>query len=362
MRPITALLALLPAMATAGGGSLEQVSHRDKLYDMARHGDTLLAVGYPGLLLRSSDRGASWKLVEVETDDALFAVDLAGDGSGMAVGRSGLVLVTTDGGQTWKRTPSGVKEHLFDVAVIGQGKAVAVGHFGTVARTENNGEAWTRLEYDESMPPAPEGESQEAAAAISAAEEENEGAAVEARLNAIAMTADGAQGWIVGEFGLILHSADSGQTWKRQRNPTPRLLHDVIVAAEPAPAPAPNAGGEAAPAPAPAGAQLIAVGAEGLTIETRDSGASWTEVETGTGEHLFGAATAGDRVFIAGANGTLLLGSLTKEGLGSMPVGVFTWIAAGLFLDERNGFLVGGRGHLMQTRDGGASWQRLAGR
>ena len=357
------LLALLTLCASPalGGGSLESISHRDKLYDIARHGDALFAVGYPGLLLRSTDRGGSWSLIEVETDDALFAVDLAADGSGMAVGRSGLVLVTKDGGKTWKRASSGVKEHLFDVAALGNGKAVAVGHFGTAIRTENHGKDWTRLVYDIALPPLPGDattEGDEADGGISAAEEENEGAAEEARLNAIAFTADGRRGWIVGEFGLILHSMDGGQTWKRQRNPAPRLLHDVIVVAEAAKADdAPDAGDAGATA-----ARLIAVGAEGLAIETRDGGAAWMEVKTGTAEHLFGAAAVGDREFLVGANGTLLLGSLTKDGLGSMPVGVFTWLTAGLFLDERNGFLVGGRGHLMQTADGGATWQRLAGR
>ena len=75
---LLALLTLCAAQA-AGAGSLERISHRDKLYDIARHGDALFAVGYPGLLLRSMDRGGSWSLVEVETDDALFAVDFAED-------------------------------------------------------------------------------------------------------------------------------------------------------------------------------------------------------------------------------------------------------------------------------------------
>ena len=82
---LLALLTLCAAPALGAGGSLEQISHRDKLYDIARHGDTLFAVGYPGLLLRSTDRGGSWSLVEVETDDALFAMDIAADGNGMAL-------------------------------------------------------------------------------------------------------------------------------------------------------------------------------------------------------------------------------------------------------------------------------------
>ena len=58
----------------------------------------------------------------------------------------------------------------------------------------------------------------------------------------------------------------------------------------------------------------------------------------------------------------LALEALSGKPTRQTPVGVFTWLKKPLFLDATHGYLVGGRGHLMRTADGGATWQRLAGR
>jgi len=42
--------------------------------------------------------------------------------------------------------------------------------------------------------------------------------------------------------------------------------------------------------------------------------------------------------------------------------GQYAWLNAIVMLDAKTGFAAGGRGHLLRTDDGGATWTRLAGR
>jgi photosystem II stability/assembly factor-like uncharacterized protein len=330
-------ISLVLVSAPASAGVLDEISHRDKIYDIHISGDEVFVVGYPGLILHSADRGKTWERLDSGGRDALFAVDINKKGRGLIVGRTGLVLMTTDGGKTWTKRDSGAKEHLFNVDITESGKAWAVGHFGTVLHSPDGGLSWKPQEF---QPEFPEGTPEVEMGVISDAEKENEGAAVEARLNAVAF-ADDQRGWIMGEFGMVLHTQDGGQTWKRQPSASGKLLFALHVLDE---------------------NRVLAVGSEGTYMETTDGGRSWKATDTGTQQHIMGLYPSGDDLYVVGRDGLVMVRKGKAGSFKRLSAGLYTWLMTVGFFDDKSGLAAGGRGHLLQTSDAGETWQRLSGR
>ncbi|MBN1653121.1 MAG: hypothetical protein JXA30_05025 [Deltaproteobacteria bacterium] len=330
------LMSLMPKAASVSADALDQLSPRDKIFDLAVRGDRIFAVGFPGILLCSSDRGNHFTSIEVPTNDALFSIDIAADGFGAAVGRGGLVVTTRDGGKSWKKSRTETKEHLFSVSVITGGKVWAVGHFGTIIHSADRGRSWISQTYDSTLPRRINQIEELGRARDSVtAEQENEGAVDEARLNSVTFS-DENKGWIAGEFGLVLHTDDGGTTWKRQRSNV-NLLMFAIRAID--------------------NRKLLAVGSEGILIETEDGGVNWKRVQTGVTEHLLDILQVGEKRYIAGQDGLILIQESRQKAFRRIPVGLYSWLGTAAFFDERSGFIAGGRGYLLKTSDGGTNWE-----
>jgi photosystem II stability/assembly factor-like uncharacterized protein len=108
----------------------------------------------------------------------------------------GTILHTTDGGDTWVRqgTPDEIPDADFtSVSTIDACNAWVVGgksdDFGVILRTEDGGQSWTRQGDTTQIPDV-------------------ETSAVYAVNKRIA--------WVVGGDNVILHTKDGGETWKRQ--------------------------------------------------------------------------------------------------------------------------------------------------
>jgi photosystem II stability/assembly factor-like uncharacterized protein len=332
---------LLPLAAPASADGLQKISFRSKIYDLAIRGDELWVAGFPGLMLNSKDRGASFEATNVGTDDALFAIDLSTDGGGAVVSRNGVVLTTADGGKSWTKRETGTKEHLFGVAVAPGGKIWAVGHFGTIVHSSDGGKSFKPQKYDAVMPSLPQGETESPEqAAKYAAEAENEGSIEEARLNAVDFV-DAQRGWIAGEFGLVLYTEDGGATWKRQRSNVGKLLFAIHATDD---------------------KKAVAVGSEGTFIETADGGLHWKEIATGIEEHLLGVWPVGERCFAVGRDGVIAVRDKPEGAFKKIPIRFFGWISSVVFRDAKEGFIAGARGFFAKTTDGGATWKPLVGK
>src|SRR5690349_17945085 len=100
---------LLTARAGADSGWFWQnpLPQRNSLNGVAMlDADTVIAVGDPGTILRSTDGGATWIRQKSGTTSDLTAVSFTDANTGTAVGwnrdrREGTILRTTDGGATW---------------------------------------------------------------------------------------------------------------------------------------------------------------------------------------------------------------------------------------------------------------------
>lgn len=104
--------------------------------------DDLAAVGQNGLVLESSDGGATWQRQPSPTGATLFAVAANASGRMVAVGTGGTILVRD--GDTWELTPSPTGEAFFDVRADGPDGFLIVGNGGMVLR--GNGLTWQQVE------------------------------------------------------------------------------------------------------------------------------------------------------------------------------------------------------------------------
>jgi photosystem II stability/assembly factor-like uncharacterized protein len=180
-------------------------------------------------------------------------------------------------------------------------------------------------------------------------------------------------GWAVGHMGVVLHSADSGETWAKQLDGI-RAARLVLDDAQ-----------ERGDARAIADAErLVAdgadkpffdlcfiddhtgfiVGAYNLIFRTDDGGRKWTPWQAHVGNsnpkglHLYGVRAVGGALFIVGEQGLLLRSedrgehftALTSPYAGS-------WF--GLLADQDGVVVFGLRGNAYRSDDLGNSWRQL---
>jgi photosystem II stability/assembly factor-like uncharacterized protein len=139
-----------------------------------------------------------------------------------------------------------------------------VGAFGTVLSTSDGGKNWTRheIKWDQLI-----------------GKIINESGYVEPNLNAIYFSSQ-MKGWIVGEFGLVLHTEDGGTTWTAQRYgiDLPQLYAVKFVDDQ----------------------RGWAIGQAGSLIHTTDGGKRWATVETNPKRDLFSISVDGQQLIIVG--------------------------------------------------------------
>lgn len=93
----------------------------------------------------SADQGATWTLTDLGKDAQLTAIQFVSDTTGYAVGEFGMVLKTSDGGATWAAAGTTDKEFypyaaLFKDANEGWVSGIA----GKMLHTTDGGKTWTR--------------------------------------------------------------------------------------------------------------------------------------------------------------------------------------------------------------------------
>ncbi len=169
------------------------------LFDAARAGgETIVAVGKMGEILRSEDGGNTWHRVNSRTSDPLLGVGFSDDEHGVVVGANGVYLDTSDGGKIWKRRSIGVRDNLFTVRFLDHNNGFILGAFGTLLHTEDGGKNWRAvdLNWEKFLPDLSE-----------------KLGIVQPHLYGISFC-DSLHGLIVGEYGLVLGTEDGGKSWR----------------------------------------------------------------------------------------------------------------------------------------------------
>ncbi|MEJ8821591.1 YCF48-related protein [Variovorax humicola] len=247
----------------------------------------------------------------------------------VAIGQRGHVVLSDDGGQRWTQATVPVSSDLTAVRFVDAQVGYATGHDGVVLGTRDGGLHWSRL-LDGRQANALALDRMQRRAAAPHASEEDRRLLAEAQRNAEAgpdkpfldvWFADADNGFVVGAYGLVLHTADGGKTWASwfDRVDNAGLLNlYAIHAAGGALYIAgesglllkldPEAGRFRALASPYKGslfglaatqAGLLAFGMRGHAFLSMDEGASWAAVKTGLGASIVASAV--------GADGTLAL-------------------------------------------------------
>ena len=153
-------------------------------------------------------------------------------------------------------------------------------------------------------------------------------------------------GWAVGHDGVVLHSADGGRSWKRQRDGRPDAADSPLL--------------DVWFRDARSG---YAVGAFGLLLQTADGGQTWTSMQAASDNpknmHLYAVRGIGEDVYVAGEQGLLL-----KREAGGARFTALTLPYKGTLFGvtgtPRALIVHGLRGNVLRSTDGGAAWEPVA--
>jgi photosystem II stability/assembly factor-like uncharacterized protein len=243
-------------------------------------------VGELGRVFHTTDGGRTFSRSDTATRSAFLAVACLPDGSVVVTGQKGAAMKTTDQGATWQHLDTGVTRDLLSVSFPTAQVGVAVGDFGTLIRTDDGGRTWSRiaLPTDLTLP-----------ADVADITEPGDVLLYDVDFP----TAE--HGWAVGEFGVVLTTADGGKTWEAQKSPVETTLFGVHFSdAE----------------------HGWATGIEEVLLHTSDGGQTWRQL-----------AVPSRKGFVLGIYDVAVQG--------------------------RVGWAIGDSGLLLRTTDGGETWTRV---
>ena len=313
----------------------------DKFYDVQPLSpEKAIIVGYGGKILLTNDAGRTWEVAQSNTDGAIYKVAMTDATNGWAVGQAGLVLRTTDGGKTWQKVDAGTEASLFSIYAASPQRLVAVGEKATVLSSEDGGATWKPVKVEAKPKEAGSNEAMEGLSDTDVIAQDP--AFYDIRF------VDPQNGWIVGEFGKILHTTDGGKTWSEQQN---TLVGEEVVDALDLPT---FYGIDCTSAQ-----ECTTVGLDGKIAATTDGGTTWAfqSVEGNFTEPLFTVQLFPDGSgWAAGVAGEVMRRENGEWKQADLGMRVFGWLREVGFSDQNNGWLVGGFGTILKTRDGGKTW------
>ena len=322
-------LAFFPAAGMAQSPGRDP-AFRENFYDVGIRGDRCWIVGYYGTVLHSRDRGLNWKIQASGTNEALYRVSFVDPRRGWISGSYGTILHTRDGGETWKLQRTPTTEHLFGLNFFNERIGWVVGSRGTVLYTEDGGLTWVDRSLGEDV-----------------------------ILNDVAF-ADPMEGWAVGEFGRIYHTKDGGRSWVKQKSPIEvsfiggenrNLFRLLFIRSEAGEKKLPNS---------------WAFGLDGVILRTRE-GERWEVVHRNGGSnpvgpvhHLFDAIVFGGKKWAVGERGTVVISGVGDEEWRPVDLKTPPLSLNGIaFGPDGLGLIVGNRGVILRTEDGGKKWDRV---
>jgi photosystem II stability/assembly factor-like uncharacterized protein len=112
----------------------------------------LIAVGYDGGIVRSTDRGANWDFYQTADTNSLSGACTSPDGSVFVCGRNGSVQRSDDAGKSWRvLSAPGQSIHLTSIAFRDRlhGAALRGGQSSILFQTTDGGTTWSRPVLEE---------------------------------------------------------------------------------------------------------------------------------------------------------------------------------------------------------------------
>ncbi|MDM4765041.1 YCF48-related protein [Pelomonas sp. SE-A7] len=265
----------------------------------------LVAAGQRGHIAYSDDQGQHWTQARVPLSSDLTALQFVDAKRGYAVGHDGVVLGSSDGGASWQQLLDGRRANQL------------------------------LLDHLKKLPAGKERE------ALLAEAERNLAAGPDKPFLDLFFTS-GDEGFVVGAYNLIFQTRDGGKTWTPwfERTDNPRLLNLYAIRAQ--------------------GGSLFIAGEAGLLMKLDAKSQRFVTLDAGYKGSFFGLLDAGDALLAHGMRGNA---RLSRDG-GKSWTPVTTGLAASITASTRSRdgalWLADQGGNLVRSRDGGASFQRVA--
>lgn len=231
---------------------------------IATAGSRLISVGERGSVFMLDDEYSHWQKIDTPVQVSLTDVFFLDDRHGWAVGHSGVVLATTDGGASWKQildgdtaaqielsaakndkqyfsesrlrkaerlVNEGADKPFLSVFFLDKYRGIVAGAYGLIYQTEDAGVTWKSLK-----------------GIMDNADERH--------LYKVNRLSDGVI-MIVGEEGRIYLQSSWGEAFKRIQSPYQGTLFGSVIN----------------------GPEIIVYGLRGTVFRTLDRGSSWSKIE-----------------------------------------------------------------------------------
>lgn len=329
------------------------------LNSIVMNGSIGWAVGAMGTVMKTTNEGFDWELVDMETSENFNSIYMEEiTGKGWIVGNNGIVFFTDNGGDSWVKQRSGTDEILYSIAAI-EGNCPWICGNEVILKSHDDGENWERVNcpfinryFSISLKDCNEAWiSGMQGLVISTSDEgitwQSHPTATTNQLFSIDVVANGDYR-ACGYTGTIIRSSDAGITWVKEHEQTFLYLYGIDTR---------GIGGPA-----------YAVGGEGTILETLDGGTTWNKRESGVFTYLndvcFQAIMHG--VYATGWYGIILRkedqAGAEFEIMNERPIHFMMGLD---FISENTGWAVGSEeisdgvveGIILSTTDGGINWE-----
>lgn len=285
------------------------------------------------------------------TQCVLLAVARAGRRL-VAAGERGVAVWSDDGGRSWTQAEVPVSVTLTALAFADERLGWASGHMGVVLRTEDGGKRWQRVlegrQAGELVLAAARSAWQAAAAGQPEPTLKLEDAqrlaaeGADKPLLSLALRGDGSL-VAVGAYGLALSSRDGGRSWAS-------LMHEL-----------PNPEAFSFYGHAERGGEQWLFGEQGLLLRADASNAHFRAQTAPAAATLFGGLTLADgTLLLAGLRGKLLRSAAAGAAFEAIATPVDASLFGGTQLADGRVLLAGAAGQLLVSADGGRHFKPAA--
>lgn len=238
--PLTILIAVLITQSAFGQWS-QQTTPAGGWYEGIHFVNANIgwAVGWDGLIIKTTDGGQTWNTQTSGTPEDLMEVYFIDQNNGWVIGDwnniGNTLLKTTNGGSTWQLTDPDLttKRYYEDIQFVGLNNGWIVGASCKILHTSDGGANWTNQSVGTTTP----------------------------TLQSVFFI-NTTTGWVSSSDGRIWKTTDAGTNWVLQSTPTATLadpLYDVFFIDA-------NKG--------------WACGDKGVVLTTSNGGTTWTQIAT----------------------------------------------------------------------------------
>lgn len=276
-------------------------------------------------IYRTRDEGMTWTRVYKSEDGDLLTVFFINDRIGFAGGfsenlffeESSVLLVTRDGGDTWENIDINLGQRISSIYFTSQSRGYIssctghLGGYGSIGRTDDGGLTWSVISTGS--------------------------------LNSIAFV-NLNTGIAVGERGKIIKTSDGGNSWLEIESGVLNDLFKVLFINE-------NVG--------------YATGSKGTILKTENTGETWIKMDSLTPYDLysFGYDKNTHVSCVVGINGIILTNLAGSDNWNNASTSNTVDLSSIFFTDENTGYMCGttywgNEGVVLKTSDAGNSWSK----